>query len=140
MKRLLVAALAVCTPLVGSVAATAQSQPAPLRPYALRLDVGTKTATAVAGAAALNKSSGKITSEALVTAAAATYVLTLTNSTIEAADQVYASVSLGTATTGLPDITSIKVNAGSVVITVQNAAPATALNGTIIISFMVLKA
>lgn len=106
----------------------------------LQLDTGTKTAAATAGAATLSKDSGKITSEALTTAAGATYTLTLTNTAIAAADMVFASVALGTATTGMPVITRVTPAAGSVVIIVQNIHASAALNGTIVISFMVAKA
>lgn len=105
----------------------------------MALGKGTKTATAVAGAATLNKPSGKITSEALTTVAGATYTLTLTNSEIAAADIVQCSVALGTATTGVPTITTVKPAAGSVVIIVQNIAAAAALNGTLVFAFQVLK-
>jgi hypothetical protein len=106
----------------------------------LQLDLGTKTATAVAGAATLNKNSGVITSEALSTAAAASYVLTLTNSTVVATDQVLASVQYGSATTGAPCITTVSVSADQIVFTVQNVAASAALNGTIKITFVTLIA
>ena len=105
----------------------------------MALGKGTKIATAVAGAATLNKPSGKITSEALVTAAGATYALTLTNSEIAAADIVQCSVALGTATTGTPTITNVKPAAGSVVIGMQNIHASAALNGTLVFAFQVLK-
>jgi hypothetical protein len=104
-----------------------------------KIDTGTKTATATAGAATLNKSAGVITSESLTTAAAAVYTLTITNSTIAAADQVFASVSFGTSTTGEPVVERVTPGAGSVVIRVKNVAGAAALNGTIKVAFMVLK-
>lgn len=107
---------------------------------ALQVDTGTKTATATGGAATLAKDSGKITSESLTTAAGATYTLTLTNSAIAAADMVFASVALGTATTGMPVITRVTPGATSVVIVVQNIHASAALNGTIVISFLVAKA
>lgn len=106
---------------------------------ASKLDTGTKIATATGGAATLAKSAGVITSEALSTAAGATYTLTLTNSTIAAADQVFASVAYGTATAGEPVVTRVTPGAGSVVIIVQNVHSANALDGTIKIAFMVLK-
>jgi hypothetical protein len=118
--------------------AFAQTQP-PLRPLLFAIDSGTKTAAATAGTATLSKSAGVITSEALSTAAAASYTLTLTNTVIAAADQVFASVALGTATTGTPVITSVKEAAGSVVIIVKNIDASAALNGTIKIKFAVLK-
>lgn len=105
----------------------------------LQLDTGTKTATATTGAATLNKDAGVITSESLTTAAGATYTLTLTNSSIAAADQVFASVQLGTATTGMPAVTTVTPGSGSVVIIVQNIHSSAALNGTIKIAFVVLK-
>lgn len=103
-----------------------------------KVGTGTKTATATAGAATLAKPAGVITSEALTTAADATYTLTLTNSTIAAADQVFASVALGTATTGMPVVTTVTPAANSVVIVVQNIGAA-ALNGTIKIAFASFK-
>lgn len=118
--------------------AVAQTQ-APLRPNALALDSGTKTAAATAGAATLSKSAGVVTSESLTTAASSSYTLTLTNTAVAATDQVFASVALGTATTGTPVITSVKEAAGSVVIVVKNIDASAALNGTIKIKFAVLK-
>lgn len=104
-----------------------------------KVDTGTKTAAATAGAATLAKNAGVITSEALTTAAGASYTLTLTNTTIAAADQVMASVAFGTSTTGSPVVTLVTPAAGSVVIVVQNVHASAALNGTIKISFLVLK-
>lgn len=135
MKRIFFSLASLALLFAGAGLAQAQQQ-FPLRPLALALDTGTKTATATTGAATLNKSSGVITSEALTTIAGATYVLTLTNSAIAAADMVFASVSFGTATTGSPAITSVKPAAGSVVITVQNVAAAAVFNGTLKIAFM----
>jgi hypothetical protein len=105
----------------------------------IHLDTGTKTATASSGAATLNTMAGVVTSESLSTAAGATYTLTLTNSDIAAADQVLASVQLGSATTGMPAIATAAPGAGSVVIKVQNIHASAALNGTIKIAFAVLK-
>lgn len=108
---------------------------------ALTIDTGTKTAAATAGAATLAKRSGKITSEALTTAQDALYTLTLTNSTIAAADVVLASVANGTNTQGTPIIVRVTPAAGSVVIVIANKhATAEALNGTLVISFLVIKA
>lgn len=107
----------------------------------LKLDTGTKTATASAGAATLNKASGKITTEALTTAQDAAYTLTLTNSTIAAADVVLASIANGTNTQGTPILARVTPGSGSVVIVVYNKhASAEALNGTLVISYAVLKA
>lgn len=138
MKRFLfgLAALAMLTGL--AVAQT--GSPSALTIYGLRIDTGTKTATAVAGAATLNKSSGKITSETgITTAAGADYVLTLTNSTIAVADSVFASVAQGTNTTEGLAINRITPAAGSVVIRVRNTHAASAFNGSVVVSFWVLK-
>jgi hypothetical protein len=98
-------------------------------------------AAATAGAATLAALQGKVTSEALVTAQNAIYTLTLTNSQIAAGDIVLASVSNGTNTQGSPVVTRISPAAGSVVILVANLhASAQAFNGTIVVSFMVIKA
>lgn len=124
--------------LGGLLPAHAQLAPAPTRAYRLRLDEGVKTAVAVAGAATLNKSSGTVTSEALVTATGGVYTLTVTNNTVAAADLVFASVAAGTSTTGVPVVATSKANAGGFVVTVRNA-DAAPFNGTIKVSFMVLK-
>lgn len=116
-------------------AAHAQTQ-ASMRPDSLAIGSGTKTATATAGAATLSKGSGVITTEALTTVAGASYTLTLTNTTIAATDMVFASVALGTATTGSPAITSVKPGAGSVVIVVQNLHASAVFNGTLKIAFV----
>lgn len=104
----------------------------------LKVDTGTKTASATAGAATLSKTAGVITSEALTTAAGATYTLTLTNTKVAATSQVFASVSNGTNTQGIPIISTVTPGAGSVVVIVENNGLVQAFNGTIKIAFMVL--
>ncbi len=104
-----------------------------------KVGTGTKTAAATGGAATLNKAAGKITSEALTTAADAVYTLTLTNSAIAAADQVFTSLANGTNTQGVPAIEKVTPGAGSVVVTVRNNHASEALNGTLVISFFSLK-
>lgn len=106
----------------------------------IKLGTGTKTASATAGAATLNKPSGVITSESLTTAAGAAYTLTLTNSEIAATSQVLVSVGNGTNSAGRPTVTTVTPGSGSVVIVVQNIHSADALNGTIKIAFAVLDA
>lgn len=98
------------------------------------------TATAVAGAATLSKMSGKITSESLTTAQGADYTLTLTNTRIKATDIVLATVANGTNSQGSPVIEKVTPANGSVVIIVQNAhSSAVAFNGTVVVSFVVIK-
>lgn len=99
------------------------------------------TVTAAAGAATLNKMAGVVTSEALTTAQNATYTLTLTNNRIEADDLVFTSLANGTNTQGTPVVTRVTPAAGSVVILVKNMHDAAqALNGTIKVTFWVVKA
>ncbi len=136
MKRLLLGALALACITTG--AAWAQS-PATLNPYSLSIDQGTKTATATAGAATLNKGSGKVTTEALTTAAGTTYTLTVTNSTVTANDMVFASLAFGTNSTGSPHIQRVTPGAGTITVIVRNSDASAALNGTLVVSFMVLK-
>jgi len=108
----------------------------PTGPQAEQASAG--VATAVAGAATLSQLSGTITSEALTTAAAAQYTLTLTNTKIAATSRVFASVDNGTNTQGVPVVTRVTPGAGSVVILVQNNHASQALNGTLKISFFVI--
>ncbi len=139
MKRFILGVIALFA--VGGGLALAQQSIGTGSFSALRVDNGTKTATATAGAATLSKSSGKITSEALTTAQDASYTLTLTNTTIAAADIVLVSLANGTNTQGTPIVTRVTPGSGSVVIIVTNKhATAQALNGTLVISFVVLKA
>lgn len=105
----------------------------------LKVDVGVKTATAVAGAATLAKTSGVITSEALTTAAGALYTLTLTDAKIAATDIVMASVQL-TSAGGTPAVASVTPAAGSVVIVIQNIHASAAFAAAIKIAFVVFKA
>lgn len=113
--------------------------PAPATFNQLHVDSGAKTATATAGAATLNKTAGVITTEALVTAAGATYTLTLTDSAIAATDQVMASVQYGSASAGTPAIAMVDPSAGSLKVVVQNIHASAALNGTLLISFIAFK-
>lgn len=105
------------------------------------LGIRTGTASATAGAATLNAESGVITSEALTTAQNATYTLTLTNNKIKASDMVLCSLANGTNTQGTPIITRVTPAAGSLVVLVKNMHDAAqALNGTIKIAYVVMRA
>lgn len=96
-------------------------------------------ATATAGAATNNNQRGYVTSENLTTAAGAAYTLTLTNSKIAAASQVIPTVENGTNTQGIPVVGTSKVTAaGTAEIKVYNLHASQALNGTIVISFLVV--
>lgn len=102
----------------------------------LATEIGTATATS--GAATLNDLVGTITSEALTTAAAAEYTLTLTNSKIAAGDIVFAAADAN-GSAGTPGIGGCTVSAGQVIITVTNLHASAAFNGAIKINFMVVK-
>jgi len=102
------------------------------------IQVDNRTATSTAGAATINVQSGVITTEALATAAGATYTMTLTNAAILATSQVYVTVGKGTATTGEPVVQFVTPAAGSCVILIRNVSAAAALNGTIKIGFFVM--
>lgn len=105
------------------------------------LSIDNGTASATAGAATLHKQAGVITSEALVTAQNASYTLTLTDNRIVAADLVLVSLTNGTNSQATPIVTKVTPGAGSVVIVVKNMHDsAVALNGTLKISFVVIKA
>jgi hypothetical protein len=106
----------------------------------IEIDTGTKTAAATAGAATLNKSSGVITSESLTTAGLAAYTLTLTNSKITAGDLVFAAIHNGTNTGGTPVLGTTAATANTATIVVQNVHATVAFNGTIVISFFIVKA
>lgn len=103
----------------------------------LASDIGTATATA--GAATLNGYVGTITSEALTTAAAAEYTLTLSNSVLAVGDIVLPSVDAN-GSAGTPGIGGCTVTAGQVVITVTNLHASAAFDGAIKINFVVVKA
>jgi hypothetical protein len=96
---------------------------------------------ATSGAVTVSGKVGKITSENLTTAKDAIYTLTMTNPEIAAADIVLATVALGTSTTGIPVIRSVSPAAGSCVFIIANKDLATAaFNGTVVVSYLVIKA
>lgn len=104
------------------------------------INADSSTATATAGAATLSKMAGVVTSEGLTTAAAAAYTLTLTNTVIAATDLVFVSVANGTNSAGIPVVGRVTPGSGSCTILIENQHGADAFNGTIKISFLVIKA
>lgn len=103
------------------------------------LQLGAGAATATSGAATLANKAGLVTSEALTTAAAAIYTLTVTDTAVAAADLCFANVAYGTSTTGTPAIARTTPGAGSLVVIVQNIHASAALNGTIVVGFICFK-
>jgi len=108
--------------------------------FPVLLDPESGTATATGGAATLHTVLGKVTSEAITTAAGSDYVLTLTNQNIAAADHVFVSVANGTNTTEGLAVNRVQPAAGSCIIRIRNTHSASALNGTIVISYYVVRA
>lgn len=133
MKKFLVAAALV-------LLATPALADTPFSPNnGIQLGRGTKTATATAGAATLHKLAGVITTESLTTAGVANYTLTVTNNTVVATDQVFASVTNGTNSVGNPGVLQVKAAAGSLQVVIRNFDPTVALSGTLKVSFVVIK-
>lgn len=95
---------------------------------------------ATTGAATAKGTVGKVTSEALTTAQNGLYTLTITNPDVTANDVVLASVANGTNTQGTPAVCRVQPADGSIVVVIANQhASAQALNGTLVVSFMVVS-
>lgn len=101
---------------------------------ALAAVANSNAVTASSGAATLSTTYGVVTSEALTTAAGASYTLTLTNTTVTAKSAVQASAFLAAGTAGALQVVSITPAAGSVVIVVKNVGTV-ALNAAIKVVF-----
>jgi hypothetical protein len=100
-------------------------------------DVG--TGTCVSNAVTINKMAGVITTEALTTAGGASQAIVLTDSVIAVGDIILVTLAAGTNT--VKNITLQAVATASTgTITIFNNTAATALNGTLIINFLVIKA
>lgn len=97
----------------------------------------TGTAVSTAAAATINHSAGSVTTEALTTAAGADYSFTLTGNTIGTSSIVLISVANGTNTTTFVCPHSIQPAAGSVTFKIRNDHASAALNGTLVISFVI---
>lgn len=100
----------------------------------------TATATGTSGTSTvtLNTPLGVITTDAITTAAAATHVMTVTDSTVTATSIIHASVSQN-GSTGLPVITSIEPGSGSFIVRVTNLHASAAFNAALKIAFEVVK-
>lgn len=103
------------------------------------INLDSATATLSSSAATLTKYAAVITSEALTTAAgsAETFVLTLTG--VAAGDIVFITRAGGTNTRLNYSIDAVTTT-NTVTITLQNNEPTNALNGTVILNVLVLKA
>lgn len=109
----------------------------PFQIAAAAAELISNTATSTVHAATLNTTGGLITTEALTTAAGATYTFTLTNALLVAgAAAPEISMKDGTNTAGGVQVTSITNAVGSTVIVFTNTGTA-AWNGTKLIAFHV---
>lgn len=99
-------------------------------------DVGAVTLSSNAGT--LNAIAGKVTTEALTTAAAGTQALVLTNDLVDAADIVIATINGGTSTTGSAELKAV-ATADTITFTLTNRHASAAFNGTFIIGYLVIK-
>ncbi len=97
------------------------------------------TVTGAALAATLNTMCGVVTTEGLTTAAAAEQTYTITNSLVTASDIVIAMIGNGTNTTLGAAVVSVTPGSGSFTVSFTNVHAASALNGTLKISFVVIK-
>lgn len=95
------------------------------------------TAVASAGSATLNRRYGAVTTDSLTLASNALYSLTITNSKMTVNSAVAVNLYNGSNTiTGL-SIESVLPHNGSVKITIRNANPSNALNGTVMVNFKI---
>ena len=102
----------------------------------LSADAGAVALSSNAGT--LNQIAGKVTTEALTTAAAGAQALTVANSLVEAGDIVIATINGGTSTTGSAELKAV-AGASQIVFTLTNRHASAAFNGTFIIGFVVMK-
>lgn len=105
-----------------------------------QVEMGLRKVTGAAAAATSTTQHTILTTEALATAAATTVAYTFNNKLIKADSVVLARVVGGSWTTGNPLIANSKVTgAGVATINIRNVDGAAALNGTLIISVLVLN-
>ena len=102
------------------------------------LEVETGAVTLSSNAGTLSQVAGKVTSEALTTAAGAAQSLTITNTLVAATDIIFVTRNGGTSDEGTPEFT-VTPGAGSFVILLENRHASAAFDGTFIFSFMIVK-
>ena len=105
-----------------------------------QIEMGFSTATGAASAVTGTQQHTIVTTEALATAALTNVPYTFNNKLIKVGSVVTAQVVGGTWTTGAPIITHTKVTgAGVATINLRNNDGAVALNGTVILSVLILN-
>lgn len=102
------------------------------------IEVLSGTGTCSTNAVTINALSGKITTEALTTAAGAAVTLTITNDQVVATDIILLTRQGGTSDEGT-EIMLATAGAGSFTILIENRHASAAFDGTFIIGFYVVK-
>lgn len=101
------------------------------------LKLGKANGTEAGGSVTTSGQSGVITTSALTTAAGSAYVITWTNTFIETASSVLLTLAGGTNTIKNLELEVIPLS-GSATLNIWNINPASALNGTIIINYLIV--
>lgn len=123
----------------GNEAVTRQFRNQNVAMKSIASDIGSATATG--GAATLNKTMGKVTTNASSAASDATYTLTITNSEVSAEDMAFVSFTLASGTATNVSVKDVLCGNGTLTIVLQNPHDATAWSSAIfIVSFMIVKA
>jgi hypothetical protein len=105
-----------------------------------QIEMGFSTATGAASAVTGTGQHTIVTTEALATAALTNVAYTFNNKLIKVGSVVLAQVAGGTWTTGTPLVANTKVTgAGVATINLRNNDAAAALNGTLVLSVLVLN-
>lgn len=105
-----------------------------------QIEMGFSTATGAASAVTGTEQHTIVTTESLATVALTDVPYTFNNKLIKVGSVVLAQVVGGTWTTGVPMVANSKVTgAGVATINLRNNAAAAALNGTLIVSVLVLN-
>lgn len=97
------------------------------------------TATASGGTATLNKMCGKVTTNSMATSPLNSFTLTINNSTVAAGDMVLATIG-NFSTAGIPILINVTPASGTITCSIFNADTVTSFNGTVVVSFLVIKA
>lgn len=102
------------------------------------IEVETGAVTLSSNAGTLSQLAGKVTTEALTTAAGAAVSLTITNTLVAATDIILVTRNGGTSDEGTPEWT-VTPGSGSFVILLENRHASAAFDGTFIFGFLVIK-
>lgn len=103
-----------------------------------KLSAETAAVTLSSNAGEINATAGRITTEALTTAAGAAVTLTITNNLVEAGDIIFVTRQGGTSDEGTEIVLAV-AGAGSFTILIENRHASAAFDGTFIFGFLVVK-